>query len=155
MVKGKLIACIMIPCSKLVLPKMTEQQALQRIILSNSPCTKFCAEAMNVGQKSLCVLSLLPAWHCPEVDTRWTHEYVILNFARSWPRTWSTSNQQLKEVQCLQKVTRWHSKHTRMQHEDVKFYLVVYPQATRRPHDGYTTSYWEYDAFELGHEGVA
>jgi hypothetical protein len=34
------------------------------------------------------------------------------------------------------------------------FYSSLYPQDTRRPHDGYTASYWEYDAFELEHEGV-
>ena len=39
--------------------------------------------------------------------------------------------------------------------EMVFFNQVVYPKATRRPHDGYTTSYWEYDAFELNHEGLA
>ena len=30
----------------------------------------------------------------------------------------------------------------------------IYPKATRRPHDDYTTSYWEYDAIDVGHEGV-
>ena len=43
-----------------------------------------------------------------------------------------------------------HTKATRR----CDFYSSLYPQDTRRPHDGYTTSYWEYDAFELEHEGV-
>jgi hypothetical protein len=94
------------------------------------------------------------ASHCPEIDTRWTYEYGILNLARRWPRTWSTANEQRKQVRCQQKVTRWHPNHTRRQHKDVNFYSSLYPQDTRRPYDGYTTSYWEYDAFELGHEGV-
>ena len=94
------------------------------------------------------------ASHCPEIDTRWPYEYGILNFARRWPRTWSTANEQRKQVRCQQKVTRWHPNHTRRQHEDVNFYSSLYPQDTRRPHDGYTTSYWEYDALELEHEGV-
>ena len=25
------------------------------------------------------------ASHCPEIDRRWTYEYVILNFMRRWP----------------------------------------------------------------------
>ena len=78
----------------------------------------------------------------------------FVNFARRWPRTWSTANEQRKQVRCQQKVTRWHPNHTRRQHEDVNFYSSLYQQDTRRPHDGYTTSYWEYDAFELEHEGV-
>ena len=94
------------------------------------------------------------ASHYSEIDTRWPYEYGILNFARRWPRTWSTANEQRKQVRCLQKVTRWHPNHTWRQHEDVNFYSSLYPQNTRRPHDGYTTSYWEYDAFELDHEGV-
>ena len=98
--------------------------------------------------------SLMQASHCPELDTRWPHEYGILNFARRWPRTWSPANQQPKQLRCLQKVTRWQPNHTRRQHEDVIFYQVTYPQDTRRLHDSYTTSYWEYDAFELGHECV-
>ena len=28
---------------------------------------------------------LKPVSHCPEIDTRWTHEYEIVNFARRWP----------------------------------------------------------------------
>ena len=81
------------------------------------------------------------ASHCPELDTRWPHEYGILNFARRWPRTWSPANQQPKQLRCLQKVTRWQPNHTRRQHEDVIFYQVTYPQDTRRLHDSYTTSY--------------
>ena len=41
---------------------------------------------------------------------------------------------------------------TRTTHEGntkMWIFIVVY---TRRTHDGYTTSYWEYDAFELGHK---
>jgi hypothetical protein len=94
------------------------------------------------------------ASHCSEIDTRWPYEYGIWNFARRWPRTWSTANEQRKQVRCLQTVTRWHPNHTRRQHEDVNFYSSLYQQDTRRPHDGYTTSYWEYDVFELEHEGV-
>ena len=84
---------------------------------------------------------LMLASHCPELDTRWPHEYGILNFARRWPRTWSPANQQPKQLRCLQKVTRWQPNHTRRQHEDVIFYQVTYPQDTRRLHDSYTTSY--------------
>jgi hypothetical protein len=29
------------------------------------------------------------------------------------PRTWSTANEQRKQVRCLQKVTRWHPNHTK------------------------------------------
>jgi hypothetical protein len=79
--------------------------------------------------------SLMQASHCPEIDTRWPYEYGILNFTRRWTRTWSTANQQPKQVRCLQKVTRWHPKHTRRQHEDVN---SLYPQDTRRPHEGHT-----------------
>ena len=63
-------------------------------------------------------------------------------------------NQQPNQVRCLTKITRWHPKDTRRQNEDVNFYLDVYPKDTRRIHDGYTASYWEYDAFKQGHEGV-
>ncbi|XP_071845296.1 uncharacterized protein [Apostichopus japonicus] len=81
----------------------------------------------------------MQASHCREVDTRWPYEYGILNFARRWPRTWSTANQQPKQVRCLQKVTRWHPNHTRRQHEDVHFYLSSLPaghtNATRWLHD--------------------
>ena len=86
-------------------------------------------------------IPLMLASHCPELDTRWPHEYGILNFARRWPRTWSPANQQPKQLRCLQKVTRWQPNHTRRQHEDVIFYQVTYPQDTRRLHDSYTTSY--------------
>ena len=70
------------------------------------------------------------------MDTRRPYKYGILNFAQRWPRTWSTANEQPKQVRCLQKVTRWHPNHT------------------QRPHNGYTTSYWGYDAVKLCHEGV-
>jgi hypothetical protein len=53
------------------------------------------------------------ASHCPEIHTRWPYEYGILNFARRWPRTWSTANEQRKQVRSLQKVTRWHPNHTK------------------------------------------
>ena len=33
------------------------------------------------------IQSLMPTSHCPEVGTRWTHEYGILNFARRLPRS--------------------------------------------------------------------
>ena len=58
-------------------------------------------------------LLVMPASHCPEVGTRWTHEYVILNFARRWPRTLSRANQQPKQVRCIKKVMWWHPNHTR------------------------------------------
>ena len=75
------------------------------------------------------------ASHCSEIDTRWPYEYGILNFARRWPRTWSTAIERGKQVQCLHKVIRWHPNHTRRQHEDVNFYSSLYPQDTRRLHD--------------------
>ena len=62
---------------------------------------------------------LMPPSHCPEVYIRWTHDEGNLNFARRWPRTWSTANQQPKQVRCIQKVTWWHPNHTRRQHEYV------------------------------------
>ena len=69
-------------------------------------------------------VSLMLASHCSEIDTRWLYEYGILNLARRWPRTWSTANEQRKQVRCLQKVTRWHPNHTRRQHEDVNLYSM-------------------------------
>ena len=103
--------------------------------------------------------------HCPESDIRWTHEYEIFNFVRRWLRIWSMTKQQQRQIRCLQKVrrrqpnnirlqpnhTRWQLNHPK----DVIFHQVVYPKATRRPHNSYTTSYLEYDAFELNHEGLA
>ena len=112
------------------------------------------SEAPYNGDKSVCPfffyagVTLSRTWH--QMATRiWNFE-----FCARWPRTWSPANQQPKQLQCLQKVTRWQPNHTRRQHEDVIFYQVTYPQDTRRLHDSYTTSYWEYDAFELGHECV-
>ena len=96
---------------------------------------------INEISKCISLSALMLASHCPELDTRWPHEYGILNFARRWPRTWSPANQQPKQLRCLQKVTRWQPNHTRRQHEDVIFYQVTYPQDTRRLHDSYTTSY--------------
>jgi hypothetical protein len=57
----------------------------------------------------------------------------------TWSRTWSTANEQGKQVRCLQKVIRWHPNHTWRQHEDVNFYSSLYPQDTRRLHDGSMT----------------
>ena len=98
-----------------------------------------------------------PASHCPDVDSRWTHEYGILNFVRSWPRTWKTVNKQPKQVRCLQKVTRciqkatrWHSKHTRRHFKYAGFLPEGHTNAheghtkahecTRMPHEGYTNA---------------
>ena len=125
--------------------KLTMLQIFQHVLGSCPQCIIFTIDYFS---------TLMLASHCPELDTRWPHEYGILNFARRWPRTWSPANQQPKQLRCLQKVTRWQPNHTRRQHEDVIFYQVTYPQDTRRLHDSYTTSYWEYDAFELGHECV-
>jgi hypothetical protein len=46
------------------------------------------------------------------------------------------------------------TRNTHEGNEDVNVYSSLFPQDTRRPHDGYPTSYWEYEAFELDHEGV-
>ena len=35
---------------------------------------------------------LKPLSHCPEIDTRWTHEYGIVNFAGRWPRATHKGN---------------------------------------------------------------
>ena len=32
------------------------------------------------------------ASHCPELESKWTHECETLNFVRRWPRIWSITN---------------------------------------------------------------
>jgi hypothetical protein len=86
----------------------------------------------------MCCHYVMHASPCPEIDTRWPYEYGILNFTRRWPRTWSTANQQPKQVRCLQKCTRWHPNHTRWQHEYVNLYSSLSPHDTGRPHEGHT-----------------
>ena len=63
------------------------------------------------------------AAHCPEIVEGWPHEYKILNFARSWPRTGSTVDQQPKQVRCLRGshdgIRIKHDNYTNV-HEDVR-----------------------------------
>jgi len=52
-------------------------------------------------------LTIMLASHCPEIYTRWTHEYENSYFARSWPRYKSKTSLQPKKLRFLQKVTRY------------------------------------------------
>ena len=82
------------------------------------------------------------ASHCPEVDTRWSYECGILNFARNSSRTLTSANQQQKSLRCLPKVTRLHSNTTRRYQEGITkaiwrcdFKYDIYTKAIRRSHD--------------------
>ena len=85
---------------------------------------------------------LMLATHCPEVDTRWSYEGGILNFARNSSRTLISANQQQKSLRCLPKVTRLHSNTTRRYREGITkatrrsyFKYDIYTKAIRRTHD--------------------
>ena len=82
------------------------------------------------------------ASHCPEVDTRWSYECGILNFARNSSRILTSVNQQQKSLRCLPKITRLHSNTTRSFQEGITkatrkcdFNYNIYTQAMRRSHD--------------------
>ena len=74
-----------------------------------------------VSTSGQCDACIMLASHCPEIDTRWSYEYGILNFVRRWSlsHTWSRSKW------CLQKVSGWYPNYAHRQHEDVKFCSVV------------------------------
>ena len=87
------------------------------------------------------LISIMLASHCPEVDTRWSYEYGILNFARNSPRTLISTNQQQKSLRCLPRshdCTRTQhggsEKVFRRQHGDVILSTIF----TRRRFDGLT-----------------
>ena len=65
----------------------------------------------SADRKTLHLIML--ASHCPEVDTRWSYKYEILNFARMSSRTMTPVNQQQKSLRYLPKVTRSYSNTTR------------------------------------------
>ena len=73
-------------------------------------------------------VTLPRSWH--QMDTRiWNFEF----------RTkFSRANKQPKQVRCIEKVMRWYPNHTQWHPNHIN--------------ECYTTSYWEYDAFQLGHE---
>ena len=79
--------------------------------------------------------------HYPEVDTRWSYEYGILNFAQNSSRTLTSANQQQKTLRCLPKVTRLHSNTTKRYQEGITkatrcvFKYDIYTKAKRRSHD--------------------
>ena len=82
------------------------------------------------------------ASRCPEVDTRWSYECGILNFARNSFRTLISDNQQKKSLRCLPKVTRLHSNTTRRFQEGITkatrkcdFKYLIYMKAIRRSQD--------------------
>ena len=82
------------------------------------------------------------ASHCPEVDTRWSYECGILNFARNSSRNLISANQQQRSLRCLPKVTRLHSNTTRRFQEGITkatrrcdFKYDIYTKAIRRSHD--------------------
>ena len=103
------------------------------------------------------VMFSLLASHCPEVDTRWSHEYGIKNFAQNSSRTLTSANQQQKSLRCLPKVTRLSSNTTRWYQECITkatMRCVLSTIFTQRrndglttPYDGYTASCYEHDAF--------
>jgi hypothetical protein len=76
------------------------------------------------------------------------------DFRAKMSRNWSTVNQQPKQVRFLKEITRSYPIHKQTYFKDANFYQAGYLQDTRRPRDRYTTSYFECDAFERGHEGV-
>ena len=111
--------------------------------------------SVHIGNDSLNKsITVMLASYCPEVDTRWSYECGILNFARNSPRTLISVNQQQKSLRCLLKVTRLHSNTTRRFQEGITkatrrcdFKYDIYKKALRRFHDGYTASCYEHDAF--------
>ena len=85
---------------------------------------------------------LMLASHCPEVDTRWSYQCGILNFARKSSRTLISANQQQKSLRCLPKAKRLHSNTTRRFQEGITkvtrrcdFKYDIYTKAIRRSHD--------------------
>ena len=85
---------------------------------------------------------LMLASHCPEVDTRWSYECGILNFARNSSLTLKSANQQQKSLRCLPNVTRLHSNTTRMYQGGITkakrrcdFKYDIYTTVIRRSHD--------------------
>ena len=85
---------------------------------------------------------LMLASHFPEVDTRWSYECGIFNFARNSSHTLISANQQQKSLRCLPKVTRLHSNTTRRFQEGISkatrrsdFKYDIYTKAIRRYHD--------------------
>ena len=88
------------------------------------------------------ILLVMLASHCPQVDTKWSYECGILNFARNSYRTLISANQQQKSLRCLPKVTRLHSNTTRRFQEGISkatlrcdFKYDIYTKAIRRSHD--------------------
>jgi len=117
-----------------------------------------------------CVLILyMLASHCPDIYTRWTHEYENSYFARSGSRYKSKTSLQPKKLQCLiswtlsflLKVTRYTHKGLAMapdtitkSHPTWYFPQEACKQGTLRPRDEYTVSKWWYDVCKPGREGV-
>jgi len=101
------------------------------------------------------------ASHCPEINTRWTHDYEKSYFARSWPRYKSKTSLQPKKLRFLQQVTRYTHEGLALtpdtitkSHPSWYFPQEAYRQGTRRPRDWYTVSKCEYDVCEPGREVV-
>ena len=97
-------------------------------------------EVFHYYEKQISVMSL--ASHCPEVDTRWSHECGILNFARNSSRTLTSANQQQKLLRCLPKFTRLHPNTTRWYQEGITkaslrcdFKYDIYTKVIRLSHD--------------------
>ena len=85
--------------------------------------------------------AIMLASHYPEVDTRWSYECGILNFARNSSRTLISAKQQQKSLRCLPKATRLHSNTTRRFQEGITkvtrcdFKYDIYTKAMRRSHN--------------------
>jgi len=77
------------------------------------------------------------ASHCPDIHTRWTHEYENSYFARSWSRFKSKTSLQPKTLRFLQKVTRY-------THEG----LAMAPDTTTKSHP---TWYFPPRSLQAGH----
>ena len=100
----------------------------------------FSLHRATASRKSM--VRIMLASHCPEVDTRWSYECVILNFTRNSSRTLTSANQQQKFLRCLPKATRLHSNTTRRYQEGITkatlscdFKYDIYTKAIRRSHD--------------------
>ena len=126
---------------------------------------------MGKTMKNLLVSNYLANWD--QTLMEWSFDARV-TLSRNWPqmaiRIWnfqfrakiapnlvnsqSTAEASTMPTESLTMAPEAHKKETQW----CNFLLRSLPAgntiASRRQHDGYTTSFWEYDAFELGHEGV-
>jgi len=85
--------------------------------------------------------TVMLASHCPEIHTRWTHEYENSYFASNLPRYKSKTKLQPKKLRFLQKVTRYTNEGLAMAPDTItKSHLSWYfppKKLTGREHEGH------------------